>query len=179
MRPTRDEYHLRAAENAASMATCIRRSVGCVLTNARGHQLSSGYNGVESGAPHCNQVHEIAMGRIIQYQDKLEIKGELTYPYACEGASSPSGTNLEGCDAIHAEQNALLQCPDVFRIHTCYVTHSPCIHCVKLLLGTSCQRVVFREKYSHDEPARLKWLKSKYNLENVAREWIHLPRTSR
>lgn len=173
MRPTRDEYHLRAAENAATMSTCIRRSVGCVLTNARGHQLSSGYNGVESGAPHCNHPVEVA-----RVQSLNEYRAEILYehPYRCEGADQPSGKGLELCGAIHAEQNALLQCPDVYQIHTCYVTHSPCIHCVKLLLGTSCQRIVFRERYAHDQSASLKWLKSKYNLGNVAREWLHIPK---
>lgn len=168
MRPTRDEYFLTWAQHAATRGTCIRRQVGCVLINDRGHMIGSGYNGVEAGAPHCNySIKEDGFT-----YTKLDT---MAYPYACEGALLASGQGLEKCDAIHAEQNALLQCPDVFTIDTCYVTHSPCVWCVKLLLGTSCLRVVFRERYAHDEPARLKWLKNKYNSTNVAREWVHLP----
>src|SRR3990167_8057918 len=64
-------------------------------------------------------------------------------------AQAPSGTNLDGCQAIHAEQNALLQCRDMYAIHTAYVTASPCMTCCKLLLNTSCQRIVYVEEYPH------------------------------
>jgi deoxycytidylate deaminase len=37
---------------------------------------------------------------------------------------------------------------DVYDIETIYCTVSPCIHCVKLLLNTSAQRIVsYGEKY--------------------------------
>jgi hypothetical protein len=39
----------------------------------------------------------------------------------------PSGTGLDVCEAIHAEQNALLQCKDVEQIDTAYVTAMPCM----------------------------------------------------
>lgn len=162
MRPDTDEYYLRQVEVVATKSTCVRRSVGCILVNKRGHNIGSGYNGVEAGAVHCNEWSVSGPnGRI--------------YPYACKGAFLPSGQGLDECDALHAEMNALLQCRDVFEIWTCYVTDSPCVVCVKLLMGTSCQRVVFRRRYSHDEPARLKWLKRNNISNNVAREWIHLP----
>jgi dCMP deaminase len=103
--------------------------------------LSTGYNGVAAGLPHCNERDPIPtinrkLGRNVP-----------EFPHACPGACSPSGTNLDGCEAIHAEQNALLQIRDVYQLHTCYCTTSPCITCVKLLLNTSCQRIVFDEEY--------------------------------
>lgn len=134
MRPSRDEWALKLALLTAQRTTCCRRAVGCVLLNARGHVLATGYNGVAAGLPHCNQ------------HDPYHPTG---FPHACEGAKSPSGTNLDGCQAIHAEQNAMLQCKDVYSIHTCYVTASPCMTCVKLLLNTSCERVVYVEEYPH------------------------------
>lgn len=79
------------------------------------------------------------------------------YPHSCAGAQSPSGTNLDGCQAIHAEQNALLQCKDIYDIHTCYTTASPCVTCVKLLMNTSCQRIVFAEEYPQPAAKEL-WL---------------------
>jgi len=165
-RISKDEYYLQIASVAAQRSTCIRRSVGCVLINERGDIIATGRNGVESGAPHCNERQIIKMKDIPAYP---------LYPNACYGAFAQSGTQLDACDAIHAEQNALLRCGDVFSIHTCYVTHSPCVHCVKLLMGTSCIKIVFREKYAHDESSRLKWLKRNNNVQNVAqREWVHL-----
>ena len=136
MRPSRDEWALQLALLTARRATCLRRRVGCVLLNSRGHVLSTGYNGVAAGQKHCND------------HDAFD---PLGYPWACEGSTAKSGTNLDACQAIHAEQNALLQCRDVYAIETCYVTASPCVTCTKLLLNTSCQRIIFNENYSHSD----------------------------
>lgn len=159
MRHSRDEWGIQLAQVTAQRATCLRRSVGCVLVNARGHVLATGYNGVASGLPHCNEAMLVGA----DYEDwgngVMSPKRVVdSYPHACSGAQSPSGTNLEGCQAIHSEQNALLQCQDVYEIHTCYVTTSPCVTCVKLLMNTSCQRIVFSEEYPQPEAKEL-WLR--------------------
>lgn len=135
-----DQWGLQLALTTAQRATCCRRSVGCVLVDMSNHVLATGYNGVASGVPHCNERNpEFIRGD----SDKSK------YPNACSGAFAESGTNLDGCDAIHAEQNALLQCSDVSKIVTCYCTASPCLTCVKLLMNTGCRRIVFIEKYPH------------------------------
>lgn len=141
MRLSRDEWALKLALLTAQRATCCRRAVGCVLLNARGHVLSTGYNGVAAGLPHCNDetLNDL----------EFDAKPVVLHPHACSGATAPSGTNLDGCQAIHAEQNALLQCRDMYAIHTTYVTTSPCMTCCKLLLNTSCQRIVYVEEYPH------------------------------
>ena len=54
MRPSRDATMLKLASTIAERSTCARRQVGCVLTNARGHVLSTGWNGVPAGQPHCS-----------------------------------------------------------------------------------------------------------------------------
>lgn len=151
-RPTNDQTWLDVAQVIARRATCLRRAVGCVLIDARGHVLSTGYNGRAAGQPHCNVAVDFSPGpgRPIQ----------IHHPYVCAAATAPSGTQLDGCEAIHGEQNALLQCRDVHAIDTCYVTVSPCVTCVKLLLNTSCQRIVFAKRYAHDEAASDLWLKT-------------------
>lgn len=151
MRPSRDEWALKLALMTAQRATCCRRRVGCVLLNERGHVLGTGYNGVAAGQPHCNE------------HDMFDPVG---FPNACSGANAPSGQSLDGCQAIHAEQNALLQCRDVYSIHTAYVTTSPCMTCMKLLLNTSCRRIVFVEEYPHVEAKRM-W-------EASGRQWEQL-----
>lgn len=140
---SRDEWAVAMAALTAERSTCLRRHVGCVLLDARGHVLSTGYNGVASGQPHCNEIQ------------------------ACPGHASPSGTNLDGCLALHAEQNALLQCRDPYVIDTCYVTTSPCMTCTKLLLNTSCRRIVFIEAYPDSGAAKHLW-------ESAGRSWIGL-----
>lgn len=133
-RLSKDEYFSQLALLVARRSTCARRSVGCVLVSHRGHILGTGYNGVPRGHTHCTDVR-------------------------CPGAALPSGTGLDVCEAIHAEQNALLQCKDVEQIDTAYVTAMPCMTCTKLLLNTSCRRVVYVEPYPH-EAAKQLWIKN-------------------
>jgi len=161
-RISRDEWGLRMAEVVALRATCLRRSVGCVLVNARGHVLATGYNGRAAGLPHCNDPYISPDNRIPLVSLSHWV---VEYPNQCAGANAISGTDLDACEAIHAEANSLLQCHDVHAIHTCYVTVSPCVSCVKLLLNTSTERIVFRAPYAHDEAARRLW----------GRDWKLLP----
>jgi dCMP deaminase len=163
MRPTKDAYFVYMAMLAATRGTCSRRNVGAVIVNARGHVLSTGYNGVASGLPHCNEEKEVGA----EYQQFGDPKDEMVIPtkmitirpHACTGASAPSGQSLDQCQAIHAEQNALLQCKDVYEIDTIYVTASPCITCTKLLLNTSCRRIVYLEEYPQPD-AKVMWEKA-------------------
>lgn len=121
-RPTRDDYFMAFATLVSSRGTCPRRRVGCVLVDAAGRVLATGYNGAPIGAPHCIDV-------------------------PCPGAHMESGAGLDLCEAIHAEQNALMFCADVSRVSACYLTTSPCPSCVKLLLNTGCNRIVYRDGY--------------------------------
>ena len=136
MRLEKHEWYMRIAEVVALRGTCLRRQVGCVLVDYRGHILSTGYNGVPRGAKHCNQE----ASALLDTYDTI-------YPFSCPAAKEGTGSNLGGCRAIHAEQNALLQCPDVEKIMYCYTTVEPCEHCTKLLLNTGCQAVLFRDRY--------------------------------
>lgn len=130
-RPSRDAYFLAMAQLVSSRATCRRRRVGCVFVDSFNHVLATGYNGVARGVEHC-----------------------LDEP--CDAAFLPPGEGLDLCKAIHAEQNALLQCKDTQRIKSAYITTSPCITCIKLLLNTSCERIVFIKSY-HDTSPRDLW----------------------
>jgi dCMP deaminase len=143
MRPDLDTYFMSMAILVASRATCPRRKVGSVLINTRGHVLATGYNGVAAGQTHC-----------------------IDSP--CPGAGLPSGQGLDKCQALHGEQNALLQCRDVYQIDTAYVTASPCITCTKLFLNTSCRRIVFLDEYPHSDAKDL-WVAS-------GRDWVQFTR---
>jgi dCMP deaminase len=159
MRPSKDEVWLNICKELARQTTCVRKGVGCVLLDANGHVLSTGYNGVAAGLPHCNELVLLDLTHSGRQSSREE------YPHACEGAKYDSGEGLGKCQAIHAEQNALLQCPDIMKIHTCYTTSSPCNEqCIKLLLNTSCQRIVFLEEYS--KSGKEAWLAA-------GREWVH------
>ena len=138
----KDEVWLNVAFDIARLGTCARRQVGAVFLNDAGHVLSTGHNGTPPGADHCNET-------------------------PCPGANCPSGTGLELCEAIHAEQNGILQLRNPFEVHTVYCTDSPCIHCVKMLMVTSVKRIVFARKYPH--PASEELCKRRGIL------WEHVP----
>lgn len=153
MRPDARRYFTDMARLVASRSTCVRRAVGCVLVDRRNHVLATGYNGVPAGAPHCNEP-SIAAGK--GPVDRFRI---LDFPNACAGAKSRSGTNLDACLAVHAEQNAMLQCRDAYAIAVAYVTAFPCPSCIKLLLNTNCHEIVYLEPYSNDD-ALNQWIRS-------------------
>jgi len=133
MRPSLDNVMLACAVLFAQRSTCIKRNVGCVLTDASGFVLSTGYNGVASGLPHCIDVD-------------------------CGGGTSVVGS--DSCQAIHAEINALIRCKDPDKIHTCYTTVFPCNNCMKSLLNTACQRIVYIDEHELSHLVRSKWLEA-------------------
>ena len=153
VRPHIDIYFARMAKLVATRSTCARRAVGCVLVDARQHVLATGYNGVAVGVPHCNET-EIQLRR-----NDITGSDEMVEEYAhpCAGFRSLSGTQLDACDAVHAEQNALLQCADTWAIRTCYITVSPCVTCTKMLLNTSCTRIVVLNWYPGHEHGLKLW----------------------
>lgn len=162
MRKSWDRLYLNIAQEMATMGTCHRRQVGCVLTNSSNEIIATGINGVPPGWDHCRQFCPSDTFR------------------RCSAADSASGANLDGCLANHAEMNALIRCPDRLAIHTCYTTTSPCISCIKALLCTSATRIVFAEVYPHPESERL-WCQSSLRIVHPhggiidrPREWIHM-----
>jgi dCMP deaminase len=145
-RPPRHLVMMELATVIAQRSTCRRRRVGCVLTDAWGRVLSMGHNGVPMGMTHCTDE-------------------------PCPGADLPSGTGLDECSSAHAEVNSLLFCPDPMRIDTCWVTASPCVHCVKLLMNTTCRTIVYLDKYPHDRSREL-WTAD--NRLMLPRRWLQL-----
>jgi dCMP deaminase len=123
-RASRHQSFMDVAIALSEQSTCARRAVGCVLTDKHHRIIGSGYNGVPAGVKHC--IEE-----------------------PCGGQDFPSGLGLDMCCAIHAEQNALMQCADVKAIVVAYCTTFPCIHCVKLLMNTTCEAIY----YNHDYPS--------------------------
>ena len=122
-----DEYFMRFAELAATRTTCLRRSVGAVIVKNK-HILATGYNGAPKKVPHCKDL-----GGCLR--EKLNV---------------PSGERHELCRALHAEQNAIIQCAmsgQNIEGATIYITHQPCIICSKMIINAGVKRIVVREGY--------------------------------
>lgn len=132
MRLSTDEYFIELTKIVAKRSPCLSRQVGCVLVDKNNIVLSTGYNGPPRGQEHC-----------------LECIRKNT-------------NNIHLCRAIHAEQNALLFCPDINKINKAYVTYSPCNTCMKLLLNTSCKEIIYLEDYREND-----FIFNQYNLNSI------------
>ena len=117
-----DDYFMTMALIAGARSTCQRRSVGCVILDENNHVMATGYNGTPRGMSHC-----------------------LDHP--CPGVGLPSGEGLDVCQATHAELNALIQCRNTMAIRRLYTTAKPCVQCIKSIMNTGCDEIVFYEDY--------------------------------
>ena len=124
-RISKDHYFMNIAIEVSRRSTCTRRQIGAIIVSDVGEIKSTGYNGNPRGLPHCEE-----MGCI---RDKMEI---------------PSGTRLETCTAVHAEQNALMQAGTNSRGSTLYSTIVPCPICARMILNAQIARVVYIGDYS-------------------------------
>jgi len=125
-RPSWDEYFMSLARLAATRSTCLRRHVGAVIVKDR-MVLSTGYNDTPRGMKNC---------------------GDGGCPRCRSGAAS--GTALDTCLCLHAEQNAIIQAA----YHgvgiagsTIYSTHQPCLTCAKMIVNSGITRIVYDAPY--------------------------------
>lgn len=117
-RLTKDAYYLTIADAASKRATCSRRSVGCVIVNADGFIISTGYNGTPPGEAHEPHWHS---------------------KEAC------NAIHAEVNAITNAITNAVTE---NFHGATAYLTLSPCMHCSRLLVEAGVKRVVFSDLHS-------------------------------
>lgn len=99
-------------------STCLRHNFGCVIVK-NDQIISTGYNGAVRGAMHCTEFGCI--------RNNLNI---------------PSGTNVEICEAVHSEQNALLQAGRDAKGGTLYINGTPCKTCSKMIINSSIKKVI-------------------------------------
>jgi len=151
-RPGWDEYFMMIAEVVATRSNCSRRHVGAVMVKDR-HILSTGYNGTPHGVKNC-------------------FAGGCP---RCSGKAE-SGSHLEECLCVHAEQNAIAQAARFgleLEGSTVYVTISPCLTCAKLLVNAGIKEVVYAGDY-----AFLDTVKAVFRAAGVKHRKIAVPEKS-
>lgn len=130
MRLSWNQYFLTITRQVAERSTCTRARVGAVIVRDRSI-LATGYNGAPAGLPHCTDL------------------GCLVYR-----SQTPDGQVEENCyRTIHAEINAIAQAAKngvSIRDADIYVTHTPCIHCLKVLINTGIKRIFYEKTYKLD-----------------------------
>ena len=129
-RLTWDQYFITITQQVAERSTCNRAKVGAVIVRDR-NILATGYNGAPAGMPHCTEA------------------GCLIYE-----SKTPYGEVEQNCfRTIHAEINAIAQAAkngSNIKDSSIYVTHTPCIHCIKVLVNTGIKTVYYESPYKLD-----------------------------
>lgn len=127
-RPTWHEWALNVASVVATRADCTRRQVGAVILDAEHRIISTGYNGYPSDRPGCLSAGACP-------------RGQRTY------ADIPKDSAYVGvsvvCEAIHAEENAILYARRDLRGSTLYSTQKPCPNCQRFIAGAGISLVVW------------------------------------
>ena len=135
-RINKDQYFMQMCETVALRSTCLRHHVGCVIVDINSKIVSTGYNGAVRGVEHC-----LDKGCI---RDELKIK---------------SATRIECCEAVHAEQNALIQAGKYSENSTLFVNCIPCITCSKMIINAGIKRVVIPTDSTYSDKDGLALLK--------------------
>lgn len=118
-----DGFYVALAELWASRSTCVRAAVGCVITDANGFVLSSGYNGAPSGVQHCTDV-----GCLLD----------------------PDGHCVR---SVHAEMNAIITAAKTgvpLAGGTIYTTTRPCVRCTVALIQAGIKTIVWKKHYKSE-----------------------------
>ena len=134
MRPEWNEYFIEIAKVVSRRSTCLRRTYGAVIVKDR-VIISSGYNGSPRGLVNC-----IDTGTCTREELKV-----------------PSGERYELCEAVHAEQNAIIYAqPDRMKNATIYIAGyedngdfavgKPCKLCDRMIRNSQIKEVIYQDK---------------------------------
>ncbi|HET6516467.1 MAG TPA: dCMP deaminase family protein [Thermodesulfovibrionales bacterium] len=133
-RPSWDEYFIEIAKVVSSRSTCLRRRYGAVIV--KDHVIvSTGYNGAPRGSVNC-------VDRDTCKRRELNV---------------PAGERYELCEAVHAEQNAIINgSPERMKDAVIYIAGfeedqtaaegKPCLLCKRMIRNAQIQQVVYLSK---------------------------------
>jgi len=134
IRPSWDEYFLEIAKVVSSRSTCLRRRYGAVIVKDN-VIVSTGYNGAPRGSANC-------VDKEICRRKELNV---------------PAGERYELCEAVHAEQNAVINgSPERMKEATIYIAGfeedesfaegKPCFLCHRMIQNAMIKEVVYLKK---------------------------------
>lgn len=132
-----DKRFIDLACVVADWSSCYQenRHVGAVIVKDK-RIMTTGYNGAPSGIESCKN-------KGVCLRRQLNI---------------PSGTQLETCYAVHAEENAIAQAAKLgvsVDGGTLYCTHQPCVVCCRVIINAGIKRVVYKYGYPSEFSLKL------------------------
>jgi len=134
IRPDWDNYFIEIAKVVSTRSTCMRRQYGAVIVKDR-VIISTGYNGSPRGLENC-----VDIDTCIRKEQNI-----------------PSGERYELCEAVHAEQNAIINAPpDRMKGSVIYIAGfeedksfaggKPCKLCDRMIRNAQITKIVCLDK---------------------------------
>lgn len=128
-RLSKSEYYLNIAAEVAKRSTCLRRQYGAVIVK-NDEIIATGYNGSPRGSVNCVDV-----GECWRHRNNI-----------------PHGERYEACEAVHAEQNAIISASRKDMIGSVLylagwengvrIEAVPCVICSRLIRNAGIERVI-------------------------------------
>lgn len=115
------EYGSILAVAASSRSTCPRARVGCVLFDKNKRVVATGYNGVASGKPHCDDVGCV----MVNGHCSNSRHAEKSANESCGGRKIPDGY--------------------------AFITLFPCKNCCDLLIKMGIKQIFWHKEYPHNK----------------------------
>lgn len=133
-RPSWEEYFIEIAKVVSSRSTCLRRRYGAVIVKDN-VIVSTGYNGAPRGSLNC-------VDRGSCRRQELNV---------------PAGERYELCEAVHAEQNAIVNgAPERMKDSVIYIAGfeedesfaegKPCLLCRRMIQNAMIREIVYLRK---------------------------------
>jgi dCMP deaminase len=122
---------LNIAEEIAKDSKCVQLHVGAVLVKDQ-RIISTGYNGTPSKFKNCSDM-------FLEYNELVDRENHHKFSEQYE---------------IHAELNAIIYAAiSGISIKDCdiYITHQPCMNCLKMLCGAGVKHIYYRYPYDKAE----------------------------
>jgi dCMP deaminase len=146
--------YMDTAKRFAEISPAVRLKVGAIVVKDD-RIISIGYNGMPVGWDNECEYKDYMNSDAGGWLDPDEIEERWPFEeYSEEFESNRRYRLVTKDETLHAESNAiakLAKSNDSGLGATLFVTHSPCIHCAKLILQSGISSVFYGENYRDDK----------------------------
>ncbi len=170
--PSTLEIGMHFAYSASLLSPCLKRQVGATIARRIGSEkelaIAIGYNGPPTGIKTCYERYKDCYRDVLKNKAQEKIKeklGGLGFPVEPgikifgSFLSDPEFKQLDYCQAVHAEESAILQIAKLggtsLEDTNLYTTTFPCLMCAKKIIQTGISKIVYNEAYPSIEAKEL------------------------
>lgn len=179
---------LYLASGTSVESTCLNRHTGAALIDIKEQNngslapfaLSLCFNGAPTGMMPCSQLGYCLYKKIAleEFCGKYKLAGlkELPAELKNEFRQFKDRYAMIYCQAIHAEENAILFSPVSARNKMLFATTNPCPRCARMLAQNSVKAVIYSTPYKTDVQGKTLWDEaSMFALDALKIIYVHIP----